>query len=134
MPTQPRGEFADDKKTRNRIIAEILHECREYGFDEGAIVVKRLSHLPACSVPSNWGIVMRLNMYAYDINAYEPIVVKWVKDGSETKHMPDELYLIHRAIEDETLMFMLNCQEAGYEELLENDDDDDVLGGHNGCC
>lgn len=83
-------------------ITAICRELRDAGYDSRAIVVKRRLYangMPAdfdMAQPRNWGFVTELQTYAPHLQAYVPIKVKWV-DGSESKHWPEELFLLYWA-------------------------------------
>ncbi len=71
------------------------------GFNEGAIVVLRSRDVYARRRPFSWGVVNGLNRYkAYDDKGFSPLSVRWVNGDPITKQWPDELYLIHRSMND----------------------------------
>lgn len=50
--------------------------------------------------PSNWGIVLKLNTFPPTVGEYVPLEVRWIKDGTTTKHWPEDLIVIHAAMSD----------------------------------
>ncbi len=51
--------------------------------------------------PFRWGYVSTINRYvAHDEKGFAPLSIRWGNDASITKHWPDDLYLIHRSMND----------------------------------
>lgn len=87
-------------------IQNLCRALRETGWNERSVVAKR-SFYPhgapndyeMCQ-PVSWGVVTDLRVTAMPMTSepYLPLTVRWVKDGSISKHWPEELVLIHKAM------------------------------------
>lgn len=80
---------------------EIANQAIADGFDEGAIVVLRTKDAYSRRRPFNWGLVQGINRYtAYEEKGFSPLSIRWVNGEPISKQWPDDLYLIHRSMND----------------------------------
>lgn len=92
-------------------VQQFCRDIRAEGFDERAVVTMLklyTSGQPATydmAKPENWGIVigLRTSSFISPGSVYLPIKVQWVKDGSISEHWPENLMLIHRAMQQHDL-------------------------------
>jgi len=80
---------------------EIAKAAIADGFDEGAIVVLRSKDVYSRRRQYNWGVVHGINRYiAQTEKGFSPLTVRWICDASLTKVWPDDVYLIHKSMND----------------------------------
>lgn len=79
-------------------IQQLVRGYIERGIDERAVVVLASHSKYAKMAPYNWGVVMDLHRCNPSAGPYYPLSVKWVKDGSVTKHWPEDVIIIHESI------------------------------------
>jgi hypothetical protein len=94
-----KGDMEELKEYTYNEMKEFTTVCEQEGFGENAIVAnKGQLELWRLHFGRNWGIVINLNTHKGSSEVYKPITVKWCADGKETKHWPEELWLIHKAM------------------------------------
>lgn len=111
-PIVPVSDSAAIFEAKRARYEDACTKCKEDGFDTGAVVAFRYKHLAPAVAPANWGVVVMLIRYADDESKYKPIKVQWGITGRpDSYHEIHELYLIHPALEEETIKLMLQAQE-----------------------
>lgn len=94
-----RGDMEELKEYTFAEMKEFTDVCAQEGFGENAVVALRgQQETWRLTFGRNWGIVINLNMHKPMSEAYRPITVKWISDNKETKHWPEELWLVHKAL------------------------------------
>lgn len=103
-----------------------IHECitaaKAAGFVQGAIV----AHRPLLAsgndwkvkLPVYWGLITSLNTYipGQQYKVYAPIMVRWFVPSNhanyvEEKLFPGDLYLIHAALSEESIVAKMKAQQ-----------------------
>ena len=106
-------------------IHQSVRLCRDRGFVPGAIVAAKplLGSGNDWKVKSfvYWGIITSLNTYipGQVYNVYAPITVRWLQASNhnnrvEDKLFPADLYLIHAALTEETIIAKMQQQQQDY--------------------
>jgi hypothetical protein len=100
-------------------VSAIHKECIELGFNQNAIVAKRMtkpgndwrrtSHL-------QWGVVSHLNHAAWKSDYYAPIQVHWFQPSAHDgviaePFWPHELYVVHPSVSRDHLEQMFEIQD-----------------------
>jgi hypothetical protein len=81
-------------------ITELVHKMKAVGLGDGAIVVRRDKNLFEMRSAPNWGIVRDMRTYRQTPNTvYFPLLIAWFKDGTVSNLWPDEICVVHHAID-----------------------------------
>lgn len=101
-----RGEGMDHSE-----IMELVNKMKAVGFGDGAIVTRRNQNLYEMRSAPNWGMVRDMRTYRQTpLTVYWPLQVVWFTDGELSYHWPDELVVVHAAMDWQDMNKHLQAQ------------------------
>lgn len=103
-----KGDMEQLKEYTHAEMKEFTSVCEQEGFGENAVVAKR-GEVWRVKFCRNWGFVSNLCTYKAYNEVYKPILVKWA-DNTESKHWPEELFLIHKGMTSDQIMLIAEAQ------------------------
>ena len=109
LSVNPRGDVEQLREYTWKEREQFYDVCEAEGFGTRAIVAQKPESWKANS-PIYWGVVTGLTKSPEYQKPYAPIEVKWV-DGKASKHWPEELWLIHRAIPIADINLLVEAQK-----------------------
>lgn len=93
-------------------IAECIRWCEENGFGPNAIVTTRNQAEYEARQPKNWGFIKEICRYKqYKQEFYFPLEVVWFTEDEVTLEWPEDLFLIHKAMDLNELFDKIKKQQ-----------------------
>lgn len=91
----PRGANMDHSE-----ITALVAEMKQKGLGDNAIVVRRNNMMHEMRSPKNWGIIRDMRTYRQGYSGvYIPLLICWLDDGHVTQDWPEDILVVHPALE-----------------------------------